>query len=486
MKRDSTKNNFVFQFMYQFVVLVIPLFVSPYLTRTLGDTQLGVYTYSYTIAYYFVIVAMLGINKYGQRLISSAQDDDFEIRKRFWSLFVLHILISSVITILYLILVLAANFENKDVFLALSLYVASALFDITWFFYGIEKFKNIVLRNLLIKILECVLIFVFVKSKNDVLIYTYIKSGSTLFSQLVMYGFIFKNVKPIKFSIGDMMVHVKPLLAFSIFVIASLLYSVFDKTLLGILCSKEDVAYYEYANKIIDIPRTFSLVLPSVIFPRACMYVKQGKKEEINMYLKICMIFVYYICFGSICGVFFIANDFAVLYYGQDFISSGEVMRWLMPVILFISICNVLESLFLIPNEKEKPLTICIVVGAIVNVGLSSLFIYLFGIYGAIIGTLIAEFVQLIMELYFCRQYLNMLKMITLSAPFAMSGMIMAAILFLMTTKLETTHLNLIIEIVVGFLTYTLLICMYFFFIDKDKLYYRTKFKKLFLRRKNK
>ena len=34
------------QFLYQGVTLVIPLIISPFLTRTLGSNALGVYTYT--------------------------------------------------------------------------------------------------------------------------------------------------------------------------------------------------------------------------------------------------------------------------------------------------------------------------------------------------------------------------------------------------------------------------------------------------------
>lgn len=486
MKRDGIKKNFAFQFIYQFIILVIPLVVSPYLTRTLGDTQLGIYTYSYTIAYYFVIGAMLGINKYGQKVISAAQNDEEEIRKKFWALFTLHSIISLISTIAYFIVIFVANFDNKDVCFALGLYVVSALFDITWFFYGIDNFKKIVIRNLFIKILECVLIFLFVKAKGDVLIYTFIKSGSVLLSQFIMYGFIFKYVKPIKFTFKDMMIHFKPLITFAIFVLASLLYSVFDKTLLGIMCSKEDVAYYEYANRIIDIPKTFAYVLASVVFPKACMCAKVGETEKLNKYFKICLIFVFYICVGTIFGLFFIADDFALLYYGEDFVLSGEIMRWLVPVILLISMCNVLESLYLIPKDKELLLTFSIVIGAVVNVVLSSLLIYFYGVFGAIIGTLVAEFIQLTLEVFFCRKDIKILNIILLAVPFIASGIIMSGVIWLMTTNLETNYLNFVLEIMVGFVIYSLLISCYFLCFDKDKYEYKTKIVNFVKRRKNK
>lgn len=75
LEKENLKKNFAFQFLYQIVVLVIPMILSPYLTRTLQETSLGIYSYVYSIAYYFVVVANLGISRHGQRIIAQSRDD---------------------------------------------------------------------------------------------------------------------------------------------------------------------------------------------------------------------------------------------------------------------------------------------------------------------------------------------------------------------------------------------------------------------------
>ena len=103
MKKQSIKKNFLLQFFYQFLILVIPLIMSPYLTRVIGSTGLGIYTYSNSIAYYFVILAMLGISRYGQRVIASSSEDEEKLRKSFWSLFVVHAIFSIISIAFYFI-----------------------------------------------------------------------------------------------------------------------------------------------------------------------------------------------------------------------------------------------------------------------------------------------------------------------------------------------------------------------------------------------
>ena len=75
MQKQSLSKNLIFQFLYQGLILVIPLIISPYLTRVLHETALGVYSYTNSIAYYFVLLAMLGISRHGQRIISKYSSD---------------------------------------------------------------------------------------------------------------------------------------------------------------------------------------------------------------------------------------------------------------------------------------------------------------------------------------------------------------------------------------------------------------------------
>ena len=479
MEKDSVKKNFIFQLLYQFIILVVPLIVAPYLTRTLGDTQIGIYTYSYTIAYYFVVAAMLGINKYGQRIISSSKDE-IELRKNFWSLFIFHIIISSFCLLLYFLVIFFYDVNNRSIYYIQGIFVLSAIFDITWLFYGLENFRKIVIRNAFLKILECIFIFLLIKKPDDIYIYTTIKVLSTLIGQIMMLPIAFKNIKFTKFNFSDMVKHLKPLLTFGVFVLASLLYTVLDKTLIGIICTNEDVAYYEYSNKILEIPKTFSFILVNILFPKACFFSKNNDFNKLDKYVKLCFIFVFYICFGSIFGLLFLSNDFSLIYYGESFAECGNIIKYLSPIILLISICNILESLFIIPRHKEKILMISILIGAISNVIFSLIFINLFGVYGAVFGTILAELIKLIIQTIYCKKYFNFFKIVRLSFVFILSGIIMATIIYLCKSFMVVSILNLVLEAIIGLLIYSLLIALYLFFIDDDKFLYRLTIAKLF------
>ncbi len=276
LKADSAKKNFTFQLLYQVIILVVPLFVSPYLTRTLGSSALGSYTYNHSIAYYFVIVAQLGISKHGQRVIAQNKHDFTTLRKTYWSLFWTHALMSLLALAAYIIYMIFICASDKAIVYALSLYVLSAFFDITWFFYGIEKFKSISIRNAIVKAVETVLIFSLIKSPADILIYTIIISASVCAGQIIMLPRVIKEIPPIKVGFSDMLAHMKPMIILFSASVAVVLYTVLDKTLLGILSVKDNVAFYEYSNKLINIPKTLINVVSIVLYPKACIYAKNN------------------------------------------------------------------------------------------------------------------------------------------------------------------------------------------------------------------
>mgnify|MGYP002622092107 CR=1 FL=1 len=254
LKKQSIKKNFFYQVVYQGLIYVIPLVLSPFLTRTLLEKSLGIYSYVNSIASYFVILAMLGIAKYGQRVVSQASDNSELLRKQFWSLYYLHGLISIVSLIAYCLFIKFFIREYRNIYIIEGIFVLSAFFDITWLFYGLENFRSVVIKNTIVKILELILCFALVKKPNDLWIYTFINSGAILLGQIIMIPQAVRLVKPIYVSKSEVRNHIKPMLMLSVSVIAISLYTVFDKTLIGLITTKENVAFYEYANKIINIP----------------------------------------------------------------------------------------------------------------------------------------------------------------------------------------------------------------------------------------
>lgn len=466
LQADSAKKNFAFQFVYQVIILVVPLIVSPYLTRTLGSNSLGVYTYTYSIAYYFVVFAMLGINRHGQRIIAQRKHDFLLLRKTFWSLYFLHFVASVLSLAFYLLYVIFICKSDVDIALIQAIYVFSAAVDITWLFYGLEKFRIVAIRNAVVKLLETICIFCFVKDASDTGIYTLIMSASVCLGQVVMMPQVIRAIPPVRFNVKDVLEHVKPMITLFAAVVAATLYTVFDKTLLGILSNNDNVAFYEYSDKIIKIPRTFITVISNVLFPKACMYAAEKNYDKMRKNMEYSLLFTYFIGFASFFGLAAVADLFAATYYGEAFSICGKVMVSMCPLILIIGLGETVRSSFVYPLKMDSVMVKILTANAIVNLVASCLLIPVIGIYGAVVGTIAAESVGLIAELYLCRKLISIKAFFKKGIPFALFGFIMYVGIRIVAYFIDGSITALLVQILVGFVLYMLMTLIYGLFFN--------------------
>lgn len=469
MRENNIFKNFTYQLLYQVVTLVIPIVVSPYVTRKLGSNSLGIYTYVNSISYFFVVFSMLGISRYGQRVIAISRRNETELRKTFWSLFFIHAVFSLLILIVYILFIIFIVNENKLMYLTQIVYVFSAVFDVTWLFYGLEDFKNVVIKNTVVKIVECILIFTFINNENDVYNYSLIVAFGLFFGQTIMIPRAIRIVKPIRFSINEAAEHIKPLFVFFISVLASTLYTSFDKTLLGLLSTKNNVAYYEFANRLISVPRTIVTIIGTVLFPRICKMVANGENDKQSEYINYSFLLTSFISFSSIFGLLFVAKDFSIIYYGIDFATSGLVMMWLSPIIFIVGVGDVIRTQYMIPNHMDREFTISIVISAILNLLVSSIAIPYIDIGGAVIGTLTAELFGLCFQLYVCRNVIKISQLFTCSVPFIIIGLLMYVFLLLIYNNAKiNTFVALFSQVGVGAIIYIVLTIVYLLMFRKD------------------
>ena len=431
------------QFLYQGVTLVIPLIISPFLTRTLGSNALGVYTYTYSIAYYFVMFAMLGISRHGQRVISQCREDDEKLRKVFWSLFFAHIVVSLVSFAAYLCVAFIFGGNDLVIYLIQALYVLSALFNITWLFYGLENFKTVVLRNTVVKAVECLLIFLLIRQPSDLWKYTLISAGGLLVGQAVMLPQAVAAVKPVRFGWEDVRQHIKPLLVFSVSVIAVSLYTVFDKTLLGLMTTKEK-------------------------YPRACAMAAKKDYENQKKYINYSFFLVSMIAVGAMFGLFAVARDFAVFYYGEHFSACGDIIIVMSPLVFIIGMGDILRTQYMIPNHMDFHYNLCIFMNAVVNLVLSFLLIPKIGIFGAVAGTASAELFGFLYQFAVCRSFIRPRDIIENSAPFFLMGAVMYAAVRVLKNFLGVGLGSFLIQVAAGVLVYGSLSLIYILFRKRE------------------
>ena len=341
------------------------------------------------------------------------------------------------------------------------------MFDITWLYYGLENFKSVVIRNFFIKAFECTFVFIFIRSPSDLVKYTVISVVSIILGQVIMIPHALTAIKPIHVDFSDCIIHIKPLFVLSISVIAISLYTVFDKTLLGFLSSKNNVAFYEYSNRIINIPRTLIGVIGTIMYPRACKMAANHDIEGQEKYMKYSFLFTILAGFGAIFGLIAIAQPFAVIYYGKSFEICGDVIISLSPLILIVGLGDIIRTQYMIPNRMDKKYTICIILNAVVNIIFTIILIPIIGIFGAVAGTVSAELFGLIFQSYLCKEILDLKYIVKTSLFFILLGSVMLFVLNILNKIFSVSFFNVALLIIIGIIIYSAGCLLYLYLFEK-------------------
>lgn len=454
---SSTKKNYAYQIFYQLLISVLPFVTSPYISRVLGADGIGTYSYTFSVITYFKTFAALGIVNYGNRAIAKAKEDKEQLNRTFSSLFALHALLSGVVIVAYLAYWKVFVTEHKAIAMIQIICLVSELLDINWFYFGMEKFRLTVIRNSLVKVAAAVAVFVFVREPGDVWKYTLIMGMGTLIGTSAVWMFLPKYVKFSRFTVREMFRHLKPMLVLFFAVIAISIYSYMDKIMLGALSSYAELGYYENAWKMIEFPGGFITALSTVMLPKISNLITKGDDKTIDRYIHDSMRFSMVASIAIAFGVAGIAKEFAVVFWGADFATSGTLMMVLAPSIVLMSWNTVIRAQYLIPREHDKVYLLAVCCGAAVNFAVNWLLIPKYGSVGAAVGTVLAYAAICLVQTWYASRALSTLRYFLQSVPYAGIGLVMYFAVRLVGDRMGACVPALFAEVVVGVLVFGVL-----------------------------
>jgi len=460
---SNLKKNIVYNISYQMLMLILPIITTPYISRILGPEGIGIYSYTNSIASYFVLFAMLGVINYGNRSIAMIREDKFELSRTFWSIYLLQLLTSILAIIFYIFYFSFYVKEYQLIVLIQGIYLISAMLDINWFFFGIEQFKLTVTRNVFVRLASVCLIFIFVKNSGDLWIYSIIMTGGILISQIILWGNIRKFIFYVRPKFNDIYKHLYPSLVLFIPVITISIYRIMDKIMLGSMSSISQVGFYENSDKIISIPMGIITALGTVMLPRMSNLVTKGNHELSAKYIRNSMQFVIFLACAITFGLAGIAPIFVPIFFGTKFLECSNLIINLSPIIVFVSWANVIRTQYLIPNSKDKIYIISVLIGAFLNFVINSLLIGKFGAEGAVVGTVVAEMSVALYQTIMVRKNLEIGLYLKSNFMFIFFGLIMFLIVRGIGNLLNSNLLTLTIEVTVGAIVYIALSYIYMY-----------------------
>ena len=447
--------NFLLNGLYQLLLVILPLVTAPYVSRVLGAHGVGIYAFTGANVQYFVLLAILGTSTYGNREIAYHQNDKQKRSDIFWGINFLSWITAAISLFAFGIFIIVSR-KYQDIYAWQSLLILTSLFDISWYFMGRENFKVTVTRNFIFKILTVISIFVFVKNSNDLPIYIAIMCIGGLLGSISLWPYLKHEVFKPKLKNLNLKKHLHYTIILFIPTIAVQIYWVANKSMIGLMDSVVHAGFFQQSDSMIKMALSIIGTIGVVMLPRVASMHSEGNINGIRNSIVKTFNIATGISFGIFFGILGISLKFAPFFWGKSFEMVGLIMMIEAPIIIFIPMSNVFGTQYLLPLNRMKPYTFSVTFGAILNIVVNLAFIPLFGVIGATVATVVSEFAVTVY------QYLSIRKEFSFSDLFGglwkyfISGLLMFVVVFWMNQSFKMTIIQLILQIILGVLIYTL------------------------------
>lgn len=389
---NKVAKNYFYNLIYRILTLILPFITTPYISRVLNPEGIGAYNYTLSVVNVFILIASLGTAMYAQREIAFCGSDRTERNKVFSEILLIRIITSVLISVVYIVM----SFKSEKymyLFMAQYICIVANMIDISWLFQGVEDFKKTATRGIVIKLLSVLAIFLFVRTKDDVVIYTLICATFTLFNALVLWFFASRIVDFQIPSWKRAKKHLRPVFLLFLPVAATYVYTYIDKIVLGMLSTESEVGFYSQSENMVKLAMTVITSLGTVLLPRISKLIGNNEKEEVRNEVMRAIKFVVTWGLPMTVGLALIASIFVPWFLGENYAPCILLIEVLSVLIVIIGLSSVTGQAVLVPMKKQNIYTLSIVAGAIANIIANFCLIPRYGALGAAIGTIIAELI---------------------------------------------------------------------------------------------
>lgn len=451
----NVAKNFFYQALFQVTKIILPIITVPIVSDAIGPKGIGAYNYTNSIAQYFILFAGLGVGLYGNREIALAWNRKEHVSRTFWEIVTFKGVLSILSFLLYLTLI--SFFSNKVFFYVQSLAVLSVLFDISWFFMGIQDFKKTSLASLLTQIASFVLILLFVRSENDTLVYIAIQTFNIVFPQVFVWIFAKSYIHFEKVSIYQSFKHFPGALSFFIPQVAILLYTNLNKTLLGSFLGEKSVGFYTNALTLNTVFITIITTLDTVMLPHMSgLFAKNNIKRIIDTMKKTIHIQLFF-SIAIMFGMLTVFDKLVPWFFGNKFLFVNQIIPFFSVLIIINPLGTSISRQYLLPIGNTRDYNISVIIGAVINIVGNIILLPTIGFYGVVFSYISAElFVTIVRTTSFIRVTGFEFEKKKLIVYF-ISGVIMCLLTRFVTADMNSTVFTNIVQVFIAVPIYFLI-----------------------------
>lgn len=456
MKEKSLKKNAILNSLGTVIGILFPIITFPYISRILLPEGIGRVNFVSSIISYFSLLAGLGISNYGIREAAKVRENinDFSLLVKelgiisFVSTFISYVLF-------FIVIFFVPKFHSyKNILFICSLNIPLATFGFSWVYSALENFTFSTINSLVFQSLNVISLFLFVKSKEDILIYVTIpvlcSIGSVICNLINLRKYIsLKTTGKLKIR-----KHLKPIFVLFGMSVVTSIYTLLDTTMLGFLTNDTQVGYYSAATKINKLVLSVVTSACAVLFPRLSFYAEKADKTEFFNLLNKSFAITLGVAIPATIGLNLLSEPITLIFSGTEYIPSIPVMKMMNPIIIIISMSGFIGIQCLIPLRKEKITLYSVSIGAIVNFILNLLLMKKYGALGAAVSTLIAECSVTLFQIINAHKYFDKKSLIKNCIQYLLAASVMGLVVFFIMNIIKSNVAKILLSSFIGIIVY--------------------------------
>lgn len=463
----GTKKNFIYNSAYSILNMGLPLVTAPYLARIIGAEGTGIYAYSFSIAQFVILIAKLGLTNYGTREIAKVRGNQDALNQLFSRLFGLQCCSTVLISICYAIYAFCFSSEHFIMALVFLIWVVGTFSDIDWFWFGLEDFRRVSIRNITVKLLSVAGIFLFVKTKSDTPLYALIMVSGYVCGYLTNWIGLRKRVRILPQYLLDFKEHLFPCSLLLIPTLALNVYRSLNRVMLGAMSTMVQTGIFDNGEKIVYCLSGLIASFGSVMMPKMSKLVAEGDSAKIEHYISLSLRLMAIMTSMMAFCLLAVADSLIDLLFGAEFSQSANILRLSGFALIAMGLGNVIRMQYIIPSKIDDIYVKSTLISSILNVLINVLLIPRLAALGAAIASLVAESFVPLYQYFRLRSRFDYSKAVLASVPYYLIGLASALPALLVQRVFGISVLTLILQLFVGSILFIPLTVLWAHVFDK-------------------
>ena len=368
MSQPSIKKNFAYKSVLTLSTYLINFITFPYVARVLGVERIGLVNFVDNTVNYFLLFATMGVGLLGVREIAAVKEDKKRRDQVYSSMLALNLLFTLVSLGIYLLCIstIPKLCQYDELFYIGTAKILFTVFLVEWFFTGVENFRYITLRSILIKVLYIISVFLFVRDTSDYRLYFILTVGVVVLNALINQLYIRKFVR-VRWNNIQLLKYLKQNVTLGIYTLMTSMYLTFNVMYLGLVSNNTEVGYYTTAFKLYSVILGFFTAFTNVMLPRMSSLLANGEKDRFQELVNRSFSVMATCCIPLILCSMIMAPQIVYILSGPGYEGAILPMRIIMPAAFAVGVAQVLAIQVLMPMKKDKVLLIASIIGAVVS-----------------------------------------------------------------------------------------------------------------------